>query len=595
MAQVAGVPVELITSFGGVPKALVRNLGGVTTAAIGFGPDAPPLFSCNSYTAYYHPLMLQVANQKFLDAVEGTEIYIEFDENNGFFYQEGQCGQNDSYAATGYYVFSFGRGETVYYYWDEVEKTLNPQEPPPPVTGPTLNTALTLNERLNTNSGITLIPLTIGEPFVITNALIVERMLAADYNALYADSFYLQADRGSWSGTGDISYMYEWYHGSELIASEGPYPYFNSKSQTWEDSPTSNHAFSTLQIGSTVTFKVLATDNTGTTIQSVDLQVVDPILDAFLATTRINTVSTVSALKYLRQQMLKPRANSYYATRESLYTFDSLLTDYYPIAGDTQDQQKWSLKNPTYALQFSGSLVGYRPSYWQHDANGMISTDPTNTNNNITTEFSTSYYATPNTASKGFAFGVYSNTAYTAPTTATQNGQAFQAVSLDVSSNNISDAFTYNPSIILPQIVNGNVVSYYTASQSTYGYPYNGTYVYKTGSAGMSSIGLSGLMVQDGTNDYYYNTGSVYAKVFTSSSIWSNSAYWDMKVTGSNKLPTDPARIVIHGDYPINIQFIYATQLPVYGVNWSLPGYEPHVYLQQLATVIQNYNTMLGR
>lgn len=61
-------------------------------------------------------------------------------------------------------------------------------------------------------------------------------------------------------------------------------------------------------------------------------------------------MAKISALQYLRKALL---------TTSSL---DSALKDYYPFVGDTENENKWSLKNPNSYLEFS--------SGWTHSREG---------------------------------------------------------------------------------------------------------------------------------------------------------------------------------------------------------------------------------
>lgn len=463
----------------------------------------------------------------------------------------------------------------------------------PTGAGPTLTSPITLQERVFYYTGVTYTSLEANSTFPITNQVITNKMQDPNFTSnSNADTFYLFSNRGEWSGTGDITYMYEWYIDGNLVNSAGPYPYFNPKSGQMEDDPNSQSAFTTTEIGKSITFQVVATDANGATTESISINVEDPVLNTYLANTGIADSTTIDALKYLRRQMLKPRANgSYGDVNYVFYNFESLLTDYYPIAGNTRDQQKWSMKNPDYAFQFEGNLAGFRTSYWGHNSSGMYSTDTQNNNNAIVSEFSTTYNATPASGSIGFAFGMYTNTDYTRPL-----GSNTGVVYLD--------GFRYDPSYITYATNSaGYITNYYTGSAANYvpnlsnGDPFGYTtgYQWGKGFASNGSLGLSGLIVQDGTGfSNYGNTSKVYGKVFTSGSIFSEWLFTDWPITGSNQLPTPDTRLQITGDHPWNIQFVYATKLPIYRET-PYNTYGSAYYLQQLNTVIKTYQSMLGR
>lgn len=485
------------------------------------------------------------------------------------------------YADPGYY----SDGITIYSWINDGWSEYAPCVPTGP--GPTLTSPITLQERVYYSTGVTYTSLEANSTFPITNQVISNKMQDPNFTSNgYADTFYLFSDRGEWSGTGDITYMYKWYIDGNLVNSAGPYPYFNAKSGQMEDDPNSSTGFTTNEIGKSITFEVVATDANGATTESISINVEDPVLNTYLRNTGITDSTTIDALKYLRRQMLKPRANSLYGdVNYVFYNFESLLTDYYPIAGNTRDQQKWSMKNPDYAFQFEGNLAGFRTSYWGHNSSGMYSTDTQNNNNAIVSEFSTTYNATPASGSIGFAFGMYTNTDYTRPL-----GSNTGVVYLN--------GFRYDPSYITYATNSaGYITNYYTGSVAAFGtnFPQMTPYVWAKGFTSNGSLGLSGLIVQDGTNhtNYSYNS-KVYGKVFTSGSIFSEWLFTDWPITGSNQLPTPDTRLQITGDHPWNIQFVYATKLPIYRET-PYNTYGSAYYLQQLNTVIKTYQSMLGR
>jgi hypothetical protein len=588
MAKISGVSVELITKFGGVSKQLVRKLGSKLTAELGFGPDYNPGPTCDQIIAYYHETLLQTAYQKFLDALEGTEIYIEFDRDNNFFYQEGQCGQNDSYAATGYYVFDFGKGEIAYFYWNGATQTLTPQEPPA-APGPTNSTSVTVSERRSSYSGNTLIPLTSGVDFEITAQRIDTILNTPDViNPQFAHNFILQGDRGSWSGTGNLSYTYKWYIDNTLVNTSGPWPQFDPKRGEMQDYTTPDTSLNLSVLGTTIKFEVVVTDDNGTTTESVLIPVTDPILNTYLSNTGISDSTTISALKYLRQEMLTPRAN-YGGPYEpgAFYILESLLIDYYPIAGDTRDQHKWSMKNPNYALQFEGDLVGYRPSYWEHTSAGMYSSDTSNQNNNVVSEYSANYYATSDSASIGFAFGIFSNTS---------NSSFFneQNVLPVARLENIAvpgdEGFSYYPSFTeSTSPFYRRAIARYQVNPFTYG-------TFDTWGSSDTN-GLSGLIVRDGTNfSSLGNAANIYGDIITSGSVASpnGSTIHDWFITQSNQFATPAYSLQVHGNHPLNIQFIYSSKLPMYKES-PFYAFGPQSFVTHLSNTIKTYNSMLGR
>lgn len=111
MAKISGVSVELITKLGGVSKQLVRKLGSKFTAELGFGPDYNAGPTCSSWEFQYDADSLANA------VVNAKSYWVEWDQTNDIFYEEGLCGSGDSKAQPGYYVFINDRS-SFYFYWD---------------------------------------------------------------------------------------------------------------------------------------------------------------------------------------------------------------------------------------------------------------------------------------------------------------------------------------------------------------------------------------------------------------------------------------------------------------------------------------------
>jgi hypothetical protein len=579
MAKVSGVSVELISKFNGVPKQLVRKLGNIVTANLGFGPDYNPGPTCERFTATYSEISLSAA-------ANSPDIFNIEAGNDGRFYSDGFCGDDTKLAATGYYVVNTGRN-LLYFYWNSETKDLIPQDPP--AAGPTNTSVITVSDRISSYSGNTLIPLTAGEDFEITAQRIENLLNISDIiNPQFAHNISIQGDRGSWTGTGDIFYTYNWYLDDTLVNTSGPWPQFNSKSGEMEDYPTSQQGFNLLALGKTIKFEVVAVDDNGTTTESILIPVTDPIFDTYLSNTSITDPTTISALRYLRREMLTPRAN-YFGPYEpgAFYILESLLIDYYPIAGNTRDQHKWSMKNPNHSLQFEGNLTGYRPSYWEHNDAGMYSTDTSNQNNNIVSEYSASYYATPNSASIGFVFGIFSNTS---------NSSFFneQNVIPVARLENIAvpgdEGFSYNPAFTnSTSPFNRRSIARYQANPFTYG-------TFDTWNS-FDTNGLSGLIVRDGTNfSNLGNAANIYGDMITSGSVNASngSTISDWFITQSNQLPTPAYSLQVHGAHPLNIQFIYSSKLPMYKES-PFYTFGTQEFITHLNNIIKTYNSMLGR
>jgi hypothetical protein len=194
---------------------------------------------------------------------------------------------------------------------------------------------------------------------------------------------YPTISRGTWTGTGNITYVYKWYSDGILIQTDGPYPREGGKGI--EDfQPSFNIANSANYLFTTIRLEIDATDDVGTTTQSIELKLTESTLNTFLTNSGITNPTRVAAVEYLRKAIL--------TSTTVLYDSD-LRLDYYPFAGETEYQNKWSLSNPSEYLQFSGP--------WTHNGNGSQA--------NYGIAQSTKLYN--NTfGNKQFAYGMYTNT-----------------------------------------------------------------------------------------------------------------------------------------------------------------------------------------
>ena len=394
MAKISGVSVELITKLAGVRKALVRKIGSKLTAELGFGPNYNPGPTCETLSMSYSSVSLA-------DAVNnGTGINVELGDN-GIWYAEGSCGNFT--AGTGYYFLDDGNREVFYFYWDAETEELSELEAP--ADGPTCETVTSFYSAVSLwdaydagiettieigDNGIWYLESSCGGDFATTGYYVIEgrrreffyyfwdasaqtlteleapqppvvgptNTIAPTLNIMqpaYVPTYATGSSRGTWTGTGDITYTYEWYVNDNLIATQGPYPSstYDPKSGQYNitDLQPSWQFTSNTNLFDTFYLKVTATDDNGSTsVSTSPITIQDATLNTFLTNTGINNQTKISALQYLRKALL---------TTSSL---DSALKDYYPFVGDTENENKWSLKNPNSYLEFS--------SGWTHSRDG---------------------------------------------------------------------------------------------------------------------------------------------------------------------------------------------------------------------------------
>ena len=477
MAKISGVSVELITKLGGVQKALVRKLGNKLTAELGFGPDYNPGPTCETWSMSYSSVSLA-------DAVNnGTGINVEIGDN-GIWYAEGSCGNFT--AGTGYYFLDDGNGEVFYFYWDAETEELSQLEAP--AVGPT-----------NTSA-----------PSFGTSQLVLNQ--------------YPTISRGSWTGTGNITYVYKWYSDSILIQTDGPYPRAGGKGI--EDfQPSFNIANSANYLFTTIRLEIDATDDVGTTTQSIELKLTDSTLNTFLTNSGITNPTRVAAVEYLRKAIL--------TSTTILYNSD-LQLDYYPFAGETDEQNKWSLGNPSEYLQFIGQ--------WSHSANGSQA-------NYGIAQSTRAYNNSFNNIQ--FAYGMYTNT---------DEVSAIDDLRLIQTYGNQSYAWSFRPQ----QIVNGVNKVYWTSVSTT------GVVQEFTGNLSAGSMGLSGLYrnrSNTGVNEMYVISGGSMQTAVT---------------FAGNYGPYNSSTFII-GNGTKNYQFAF------------IANYITGEQVTELNTILQTYQSMLGR
>ncbi len=391
MANISGIPLSSISQIAGTNITSVINIGGLATSGIPGWPTAGP--TCDRFETTYSEISL-------IAAANSPDIFNIEAGNDNRFYAEDFCGSDTNFADTGYYVVNTGRN-LLYFYWNSETKDLIPQEPP--AAGPTATAAPSFG---------------IGE--------LISGVSAPNIT------------RGTWTGTGNISYLYKFYSDGGLIQTQGPFPFTNSKGDIIDTQPyfmpDNTVLFTTIRL------EVSATDDVGTTTEYVEIRVSDSKLNTFLANSGITDPTRIAALEYLQKAIL---------TSTSQLGSSAVNLDYYPFAGETAEQNKWSLSNPSEYLNFSGN--------WIHDRNGSQanygiaqSTRPyTNSFNNVQ-----------------FAYGMYTNT---------NNVEDFRDLRLDTG---IYGAWDFGAN----RQVNGLNKVYWTAGATEY-----------TSNDSAGSVGLSGL------------------------------------------------------------------------------------------------------
>lgn len=288
-----------MAQISGVEVQSITSMYGVdVTSIVSIGgidtaniPGWPTGASCTTVYYGYAPSRGGTAPE---EACTAEPLAYEWDDTNQVLYQEGSCGQE--FATPGYY----SDGITIYL-WDRGK--WGEYGPCAPTPGPT-----------NLSSP------TIPSPIYLPTTII--------------------GTSGSWAGTGALSYIYNWFSDNSLVYTSVS-PEYNPKTGQYEDiqpfyNPSYNELFTTIQL------QVTASDDLGTSVASSNsVRISDYELTLFLSSSGITDYTTISALEYLQK-----------AIKSDFYLRDYLL-DYYPFAGTTENNQKWSLKNPYSYLDFS--------------------------------------------------------------------------------------------------------------------------------------------------------------------------------------------------------------------------------------------------
>jgi hypothetical protein len=132
-----------------------------------------------------------------------------------------------------------------------------------------------------------------------------------------------------------------------------------------------------------ISLQITASNGYGSGSTQIDAVVTDQLYNAYVSNSGITNSTTLNALQYLQKEL------------RNIYAIEVLL-DYYPLAGTTKDQQKWSMRNPDEYLNFS--------SGWTFNDSGSKATG--------TGSFATSSYINT-TLAPGLLFYSATNTAVT--------------------------------------------------------------------------------------------------------------------------------------------------------------------------------------
>ena len=365
-------------------------------------------------------------------------------------------------------------------------------------------------------------------------------------STIYAESSIFGTS-GSWTGTGSISYTYNWLSGVTLVNTQTS-PFFNPKSNQYEDiQPFYNvrygDLFTNLQL------QVTASDSSGSTVaSSTAVRVEDSDLVTFLANSGITNGTTISALEGLQKGL------------KSSSIHENLL-DYYPFAGTTANQQKWSLKYPNSYLEFN--------SGWTFSSNGAQASGSANGGQGTFASSSTSF----------------SNTAFGLTDIGIYNGANITEDSIDIAAYYLPlVGGVYSP-VQLSLKTNAGILQI-NLNQG-------GSVVTASINSPLGLIGIGGSGGQGGANSYIYTAFQSRGSNLTGSVVgqWSSlpntaDAYTTYKIRiGAGAATTSSSNLPGNKLY----QFAYAGYNLGFTNNNGLENYKT------LGPIIQNYQAALER
>jgi hypothetical protein len=558
--KINGVPTQSIAKRSGIPVNMISKLCGIDATLIGL----PGTGGASCTTVYYG----YSDGQRNPPGSACTESPINFDwdDANQVLYQGGGCGNPDFIARHGYY----SDGTRIYFWDPTAEKPFSEYDtctPPiqqfefgyamPGATPSDACSALYLQYWLNTSTntlysadpadydngsapkandgyysdGTTIYswslltgwteygsctpPPPTGPVNLTAPSFGTSQLVYGEYSSTL--------DRGTWTGTGDITYVYNFYSNGLLLQTQGPFPTPNPKGGFFDQQPFI--IFGPAQLFTTIRLEVVATDDLGSTSAHTDLKLTEPKLNTFLANSGITNPTRVAALEYLQKAIL---------TSTSQLNISDMNLDYYPFAGETDEQNKWSLGNPSEYLQFIGT--------WSHSSNGSQA-------NYGIAQSTRAYNNSFNNIQ--FAYGMYTNT---------NEDSSIDDLRLLQTYGNQSYAWSFRPQ----QRVAGVNKVYWTAVTTT------GVVQEFTVNLSAGSVGLSGLYRSRS------NTGVNEMSVISGGSM-------QTAITFAGNFGLYNNSVFIVGNGTKNYQFAF------------IANYITGEQVTELNTILQTYNSMLGR
>lgn len=154
----------------------------------------------------------------------------------------------------------------------------------------------------------------------------------------------ISATSGSWSMNGTGSYIYKWYVDGTLVNTQYS-PVFQPGKPGFPDewifnNPSLGTSVTASYLFTSMSLQITASDNNGTAYTSIDTYVNDILYETYISNTGITGSTEIAALQYLQREL---RAGGHI----------EVLADYYPLVGNNETQQKWSMRNPNEYLDFS--------------------------------------------------------------------------------------------------------------------------------------------------------------------------------------------------------------------------------------------------
>jgi hypothetical protein len=351
----------------------------------------------------------------------------------------------------------------------------------------------------------------------------------------YESALSISATSGSWTLSGATgSYVYKWFVSGTLVQTQ-----YSPIFQPGKDGAPGTWLFSQPTLGINVTssylfqpisLQITASNGYGSGSTQIDAVVTDQLYNAYVSNSGITNSTTLNALQYLQKEL------------RNIYAIEVLL-DYYPLAGTTKDQQKWSMRNPDEYLNFS--------SGWTFNDSGSKATG--------TGSFATSSYINT-TLAPGLLFYSATNTAVT------------NTASLDIGLYDTNYENYYK-------------IQVFSKVTASIGIPYfYMNFITRHGGPGGAIV--NGNYRNDNPTDGWYGIRRVQAQDYTYSPIITgsvlNSTQW---ATGEGFNNT---KLVIGGKISGSMNNS-STKL------YQFVAIDNGVNLTNINNIVQTYNSMLGR